>query len=126
MAVGRLAIADLRGGTPQDRAADHRPAFGCDRDADDGSLEDAEFVIPGQIVADIALVEEPKLGNDGSTEVKLEALTVEEAKRAAQAGESLIKRLRSVGGCGLRSRRRIEQPHHPRILIGSQERVIEQ
>lgn len=42
------------------------------------SLEDAEFVIPGQIVADIALIEEPKLGNDGSTEVKLEALTVEE------------------------------------------------
>lgn len=41
-------------------------------------LEDADFVIPGQIVADIAVVEEPKLGTDGSTELKLEALTVEE------------------------------------------------
>ena len=41
-------------------------------------LEDVDFVIPGQIVADHAVMGEPKLGADGSTEVKLEALTVEE------------------------------------------------
>lgn len=41
-------------------------------------LEDADFAIPGQIVADIALVEELKLGNDGSTEVRMEALTIAE------------------------------------------------
>ena len=41
-------------------------------------LEDADFVIPGQIVADIAVIGEPKLGRDGSTELLLEALTIAE------------------------------------------------
>lgn len=41
-------------------------------------LEDAGFVIPGQIVADIAVVGEPKLCRDGSTELSLEALTIAE------------------------------------------------
>ena len=39
-------------------------------------LEDADFVIPGQIVADIAVVGEPELGSDGSIALNLEALTV--------------------------------------------------
>ena len=39
-------------------------------------LEDAEFVIPGVIVADIAIVEPPRRARDGSTELAIEALTV--------------------------------------------------
>jgi hypothetical protein len=39
-------------------------------------LEDADFVIPGQIVADITMIGEPKLAEDGATEVSLEALTI--------------------------------------------------
>ena len=39
-------------------------------------LEDAEFSIPGQIVADIALVGVPKCEADGSTSLTIEALTV--------------------------------------------------
>ena len=41
-------------------------------------LENADFVIPGQIVADIAVTGEPRLGSDGSTELSLEALTIAE------------------------------------------------
>lgn len=41
-------------------------------------LEDAEFVIPGQIVADIAIIEGPELQRDGSTELSIEALTISE------------------------------------------------
>ena len=41
-------------------------------------LEDADLVIPGQIVADIAVAGEPKLCRDGSTELSLEALTIAE------------------------------------------------
>lgn len=41
-------------------------------------LEDAEFAIPGQIVADIAVVGAPETADDGSTAVRLEALTVAE------------------------------------------------
>jgi hypothetical protein len=39
-------------------------------------LEDAEFSIPGVIVADIALLGEPERALDGSTIVTVEALTV--------------------------------------------------
>jgi hypothetical protein len=39
-------------------------------------IEDAEFNIPGQIVADIALAGKPVRSDDGSTSVKFEALTV--------------------------------------------------
>lgn len=42
------------------------------------ALEDADFVIPGQIVADISVVGEPKPCADGSTELSLEALTIAE------------------------------------------------
>jgi hypothetical protein len=41
-------------------------------------LADADFVIPGQIVADITTIGEPKLAEDGATEVSLEALTIAE------------------------------------------------
>lgn len=41
-------------------------------------LEEAEFDIPGQIVADIAVVGGPDRASDGSTTLNLEALTVAE------------------------------------------------
>ena len=41
-------------------------------------LEDADFAIPGQIVADIALAEPPAPQPDGSILVTIEALTVGE------------------------------------------------
>lgn len=39
-------------------------------------LEDAEFAIPGQIVADIAVCGPPRVAADGSVEISLEALTI--------------------------------------------------
>ena len=41
-------------------------------------LEDADFTIPGQIVADIALIRPPSDQADGSILVEVEALTVTE------------------------------------------------
>ena len=41
-------------------------------------LQQAEFSIPGHIVADIALVGEPEPNGDGSISVELEALTIAE------------------------------------------------
>jgi hypothetical protein len=41
-------------------------------------LEDAEFAIPGHIVADIGLVESPRLESDGAITLHLEALTIAE------------------------------------------------
>jgi hypothetical protein len=41
-------------------------------------LEDAEFSIPGIIVADIAVAETPKFALDGSTSLIIEALTISE------------------------------------------------
>ncbi len=41
-------------------------------------LEDADFTIPGQIVADIGLVRPPATQADGSILVEIEALTVAE------------------------------------------------
>ena len=41
-------------------------------------LADAEFAIPGQIVADIAASGQPEAHADGSTELALEALTISE------------------------------------------------
>jgi hypothetical protein len=43
-----------------------------------GGLEDAEFQIPRQIVADIAVAGEPLRSDDGSVCITIEALTVEE------------------------------------------------
>lgn len=39
-------------------------------------LEEAEFSIPGQIVADISLIGEPRTAQDGSVAITIEALTV--------------------------------------------------
>jgi hypothetical protein len=39
-------------------------------------LEDAEFSIPGQIVADIAVLGRPKRSLDGSISITIEALTI--------------------------------------------------
>ena len=39
-------------------------------------LADAEFSIPGTIVADIAVVGAPRRSSDGATELMIEALTV--------------------------------------------------
>ena len=41
-------------------------------------IEDAEFAIPGHVVADIALAGEPEQQPDGSVVLMIEALTVEE------------------------------------------------
>ena len=41
-------------------------------------IEDAEFAIPGQILADIALARRPARSRDGSVALELEALTVVE------------------------------------------------
>jgi hypothetical protein len=41
-------------------------------------LEGAEFMIPGQIVADIALSSGPERTGDGSTQLTIEALTIAE------------------------------------------------
>lgn len=40
------------------------------------NLEEAEFAIPGQIVADIALAHSPLINNDGSVSLQFEALTI--------------------------------------------------
>lgn len=41
-----------------------------------GGLEDADFALPGQIVADMAVWGEPERRDDGSILVRLEALTI--------------------------------------------------
>ena len=41
-------------------------------------LDDAEFAIPGQIVADITVAGSPVRSADGSLSIKIEALTVAE------------------------------------------------
>jgi hypothetical protein len=43
-----------------------------------GGIEDAEFVIPGQIVADIGVAGVPLTALDGSLSVTIEALTIAE------------------------------------------------
>jgi hypothetical protein len=40
------------------------------------NLEDAEFAIPGLIVADIAVSGTPRRSADGSTNLTIEALTI--------------------------------------------------
>ncbi len=50
--------------------AGHAVDWMCD------GLEDAEFSIPGLIVADVALVDPPARAPDGSVSITVEALTV--------------------------------------------------
>jgi hypothetical protein len=65
--TGERHQLDLRISGPDSRIAMARM---CD------GLEDAEFSIPGVIVADIALAGSPVCSPDGSTSLTIEALTV--------------------------------------------------
>ena len=67
--TGERHLFDLRIADPHSDAVATRMCAG---------LEDAEFSIPGLIVADIAVVGEPVSAIDGSTSVTIEALTIEE------------------------------------------------
>jgi hypothetical protein len=67
--IGERHRLELRVVGPEASAAVERM---CD------GLEDAEFQIPRQIVADIAVAGEPSRARDGSICIVIEALTVEE------------------------------------------------
>lgn len=67
--TGERHQVELRVPGPRSREVVHRM---CD------GLEDAEFSIPGIIVADIAVLGEPKAALDGSTSLVIEALTIGE------------------------------------------------
>ena len=43
-----------------------------------GGLEEFEFAIPGQIVADISAPQKPRRNADGSMSIRIEALTIAE------------------------------------------------
>jgi hypothetical protein len=67
--VGERHEIALRIAGPHSDAVAQRLTYG---------LEDADFVIPGQIVGDIAVVSGPERTGDGSTELSIEALTIVE------------------------------------------------
>ena len=67
--IGERHIIALKLCGPQATAACARLTSG---------LADAEFALPGHVLADIALIGEPELGLDGSRTVRMEALTVME------------------------------------------------
>jgi hypothetical protein len=67
--TGERHIFGLRVSAPHSEAVVERMCAG---------LEDAEFSIPGLIVADIALLDGPVRERDGSTRITIEALTIEE------------------------------------------------
>ena len=54
------------------------PGAGDVADCLTAGLEEADFAIPGQIVADIAAIGAPVKGADGSLTLRIEALTVAE------------------------------------------------
>jgi hypothetical protein len=64
---GERHVIDLRVVGPDSGAAVERMCSG---------LEDAEFSIPGVIVADIAVAGTPSRSADGSTSLTIEALTI--------------------------------------------------
>ena len=67
--TGERHVFELRVSAPHsDRIAERMCA----------GLEDAEFSIPGLIVADIVVVGDPVRASGGSTSVTIEALTIEE------------------------------------------------
>ncbi|MGN6848618.1 MAG: hypothetical protein ACTHJK_03930 [Sphingomicrobium sp.] len=66
---GERHVIDLRVSGPDSSEVVERMCAG---------LEDAEFSIPGIIVADIAVIGEPTRSADGSTSFTIEALTVAE------------------------------------------------
>ena len=65
--TGERHQIDLRVSGPHSSAVVERMCHG---------LEDAEFSIPGVIVADIGLADSPATSPDGSTIITIEALTV--------------------------------------------------
>lgn len=67
--AGERHMIELRIAGPHSCAFAERLAHG---------LEDADFVIPGQVVCDIATIGEPEPQPDGSTILAIEALTVAE------------------------------------------------
>jgi hypothetical protein len=67
--TGERHSFDLRVSAPHSQAIVERMCSG---------LEDAQFSIPGIIVADISLAGSPVLSADGSTTISIEALTVAE------------------------------------------------
>jgi hypothetical protein len=67
--VGERHRFALRITEPQSKEAADRVRHG---------LEDAEFDIPGHIVADVAVIGEPTPAPDGSMSLIVEALTIEE------------------------------------------------
>ena len=76
--LGRLAIADLRRRAPRDRPAHSRPGRGAVAALLTDGLEDAEFAIPGQIVADIAVGRRRRRAAATAPSLEIEALTVGE------------------------------------------------
>ncbi|WP_162888115.1 hypothetical protein [Sphingomonas mesophila] len=64
---GERHVIELRVGGPEAKIVTERLTAG---------LSDAEFAIPGQIVADIALTRGPTAAADGSLALTIEALTV--------------------------------------------------
>ena len=67
--TGERHLIELRVPGPRSREAVDRMCAG---------LEDAEFSIPGIIVADIAVLGQPRAALDGSTSLVIEALTIGE------------------------------------------------
>ena len=65
--IGERHEMELRVPGPQAQLLAERLIFG---------LADAEFSIPGQIVADISLAGEPRSNPDGSISLQIEALTI--------------------------------------------------
>jgi hypothetical protein len=67
--TGERHVIDLRVSGPDSTSTVERMCAG---------LEDAEFSIPGLIVADIAMAGAPARSADGSTSLTIEALTIAE------------------------------------------------
>ena len=65
--IGERHEIELRIPGPDARVVESRITSGLDH---------AEFEIPGQIVADVALIEVPLAQDDGSLMLKIEALTI--------------------------------------------------
>ena len=83
--IGRLAVADLHRRAAPVRAARSGPRLAQIVERMCEGLEDAEFSIPGIIVADIGPADAPARALDGSTSITIEALTVGATSEASGA-----------------------------------------